>query len=509
YNSDIPSELEQIVKKTLEKQTDKRYASMQELLNDLRKYQSSLKAETQDLVETIPQRDVLTQEKGATTEGEIFTGYKPSDDEKKTQVVRPPTKRQIKTLPKTSRQKLALAAVLVLVVSILTITVFMNIRKEHIPEVGYIDLISNPPGALISVNGEPTGQTTPQKIGPLKKGTYEVVLTLEGFESWSKDFSITKNDTLAQTIQLVPTTGTSGNLVVKSDPAEASVYLDLKDTGLKTPVTLQNLSQGLHTVQLKKEGYQTVEQSIDIASEKTEEWSVELTRAVGSLSIDSNPRGASVFLKGKSTGKKTPAVFRNMDVGSYEVQLKKEGYQTFESFVKISAEKTTNISGSLRKAAKKTTGKLTGSLLVDSDPQGALVYLNGKSTGQKTPYLFTGLDAGHYEVRLSLPGFSDNMTEVAVKPNEENKINLGLQEEPRGRLNVTAVILENNTQRTAIANIFVEGQSYGQTPKIISLKGGTYKISAKLFGYTAKSGERQIKIQGGKETTLKFEFVKN
>ncbi|MFQ5865022.1 MAG: PEGA domain-containing protein [bacterium] len=361
YNSDIPSGMEQIINKTLEKQVANRWASVQELLHDLRKCQSSLKSDAQEQTKTEPQRDLPTPEKGVTKKRETVPSYEPHED-----------KKRINLLSKTSTRRITLTIALILILGILGITYLRNIQKNQISEQGYINLQSNPAGALISLNGEPIGARTPQRLGPLEKGTYEVVLTLEGFESWSKNFSIAKNDTLTHAAQLVPI-------------REAQK--------IKQP---------------------------------------------------------SEMLK-----------------------------------------------------------KTRGSLFVDSEPQGALVYLNDKSTGQKTPYSFNELRAGQYEVRLSLAGFLDKVTEVVIKPSEDNRIHVVLQQELLGHVNVTAVISENNTQRTAIANIFVEGQSYGQTPKIISLKSGTYKIGAKLFGYTAKNSEQQITIEGGKETTLKFEFVKN
>ncbi|MDR0305909.1 MAG: PEGA domain-containing protein [Chitinispirillales bacterium] len=44
-----------------------------------------------------------------------------------------------------------------------------------------------------------------------------------------------------------------------------------------------------------------------------------------------------------------------------------------------------------------------GSLSVNSEPQGADIYINGKSTGQKTPALLENLMAGKHEVELFLP----------------------------------------------------------------------------------------------------------
>jgi hypothetical protein len=98
---------------------------------------------------------------------------------------------------------------------------------------------------------------------------------------------------------------------------------------------------------------------------------------------------------------------------------------------------------------------------------------------------------------------------VQIKPDVDQKLFAQLKEEPLATVNVLAYILENNSETVGVADIFINNQPAGQTPKKLELKGGTYKITAKMFGYTLQGGEQEIALRGGQKQTLKFKFAKN
>lgn len=56
----------------------------------------------------------------------------------------------------------------------------------------------------------------------------------------------------------------------------------------------------------------------------------------------------------------------------------------------------------------------TGELFVESEPEGAEIFLFGKSTGEKTPSTLSGLVAGEYEVELFLPEYQFQRRTVKV-----------------------------------------------------------------------------------------------
>lgn len=63
---------------------------------------------------------------------------------------------------------------------------------------GGLTVVTDPPGAAITIDGQPTGQVTPYTFTALKEGTHEVYLELPGHLPWSTDVTILA----AQTQQL-------------------------------------------------------------------------------------------------------------------------------------------------------------------------------------------------------------------------------------------------------------------------------------------------------------------
>ncbi len=61
----------------------------------------------------------------------------------------------------------------------------------------------------------------------------------------------------------------------------------------------------------------------------------------GVLVLESEPKGAEVYLNGKKQKKKTPAVISNLIPKEYQIEVKKEGYLTWEKKLTIEPEKST------------------------------------------------------------------------------------------------------------------------------------------------------------------------
>ncbi|MDP3794088.1 MAG: PEGA domain-containing protein, partial [Candidatus Uhrbacteria bacterium] len=60
----------------------------------------------------------------------------------------------------------------------------------------------------------------------------------------------------------------NGTLLVDSNPKGASVLIDDRDTGEKTPISFQNLSPGRHTIRITKHGYHPWQKNLDIRPEQ-------------------------------------------------------------------------------------------------------------------------------------------------------------------------------------------------------------------------------------------------
>lgn len=162
----------------------------------------------------------------------------------------------------------------------------------------------------------------------------------------------------------------------------------------------------------------------------------------------------------------------------------------------------------MKAAVKQKPEVVVGSLAIDSEPAGAQIAINDDVTEYMTPHAFPGLRSGGYRIKLTLDGYVDRLADATVRAGEQTKLNLGLKAKEKGNLTVLALVVQNESEITAVANIYVNGQPSGQTPGSFSLDEGGYTVEAKLFEHTALKPTQEIQVRGGEQATIIFKFVK-
>ena len=164
-----------------------------------------------------------------------------------------------------------------------------------------------------------------------------------------------------------------GRVLVRTSPAGARVFVDGREYGV-TPFAVRNLARGGHSVQVVRDGYNTVERRVVLtASQPSQSLSIDLERQggavasprggaqtaspvetessgqfTGDLFIVSRPPGASVFMDGKAVGK-TPVTLRAVPIGSHAIRLDYDGYRRWSSAVRVVAGQQNRITASLEK----------------------------------------------------------------------------------------------------------------------------------------------------------------
>ncbi|HOV50273.1 MAG TPA: PEGA domain-containing protein, partial [Candidatus Cryosericum sp.] len=117
---------------------------------------------------------------------------------------------------------------------------------------------------------------------------------------------------------------------VTSTPASATILLDGRSTGKKTPATLV-VTPGSHTVTLQLSGYNQASRTVTAVKGKATTASITLTQpapvAQGSLKVTSTPAGATVTVDGKVVKGVTPLTV-SVTLGTHTVKVALAGYQT-------------------------------------------------------------------------------------------------------------------------------------------------------------------------------------
>jgi hypothetical protein len=158
----------------------------------------------------------------------------------------------------------------------------------------------------------------------------------------------------------------------------------------------------------------------------------------GRLLVRSEPAGATVIVNGREYGP-TPAVVRGLERGTHTVRIIRDGYVPEERSVAVTrAQPAPSLLVTLqtrRQAAERITQvptqppigeTYTGSLVIESRPAGATVYLDNRSVG-RTPLTLNRINAGAHVVRLEREGYQNWSRSVRVVATEHNRVTASLE----------------------------------------------------------------------------------
>ncbi len=160
----------------------------------------------------------------------------------------------------------------------------------------------------------------------------------------------------------------------------------------------------------------------------------------------STPSGANVTLNGKWVGR-TPFTQNELPFGTYSVRVVADGYNVArEEFSLSSSNPSEDLSVRLERTrpapsppsrgtanqrgtsppAATGSERFTGSVYVDSRPQGAKVFISGREYGT-TPLRVPEVAIGSHVVRLELPDHRTWTNSIRVTAGQELKVTGSLE----------------------------------------------------------------------------------
>ena len=107
------------------------------------------------------------------------------------------------------------------------------------------------------------------------------------------------------------------------------------------------LADGMYAVEARKASHRTVKKSLTLAKQEQKALALDAPEPIcGKLNLTSTPSNCEVYLDGKQIGK-SPDLFANILVGSHNVELRKNGYESQRQKVDIEEGKITDFSMTL------------------------------------------------------------------------------------------------------------------------------------------------------------------
>ncbi|HSQ41349.1 MAG TPA: PEGA domain-containing protein [Fibrobacteraceae bacterium] len=197
-----------------------------------------------------------------------------------------------------------------------------------------------------------------------------------------------------QTLEAASLQGRTGDLFVETKTPGATVLLDGQPVAGVTPLTLQKIPAGKHTVEARLDE-KSGSASITLSPDDLLKLHIPLKTERGSLKVFSNPIGASVSLDGRSMGK-APLKLDSLKTGKHVLRVELEGYLPQEDTIAIQTNGISTWNGTLHQGA-----------LLDLSvyPAEAQVFL-GVSDQPETVLRHRLLEPGQLTLRVESPGYT-------------------------------------------------------------------------------------------------------
>lgn len=360
---------------------------------------------------------------------------------------------------------------------------------------GTLEISSAPAGAKIIIDNEDTGKVTPATISNLELGKdTKVSVALAGFREKEQKLKLETEEPQKLDFELEKIV--YGSIRITSTPAGAGITINGRGTGNVTPTVITGLEQGrTYRILAAKSGYESESRVINLDKDEvsiTFTLKKEAEAATTTLSVGSDPAGASIILNGRATGKRTPAVLPNLEVGkTYRVGLSLDGYKSATERITIASKEPQSFSKTLTKeevttpATTTTTTTTTatttpttggfGSISVKSNPTGADVYINAELRG-KTPTTIKNVPSGSALVMVSKKGYQSKSITIALAPGETKEVSFTMVE---GVGEVTIITTP------PAADVVFNGQPIARTPVTVRNVriGESHSVTVSLPGY--------------------------
>ena len=216
---------------------------------------------------------------------------------------------------------------------------------------GAIHVVTDVIGASAVLRG-PLGHQfgqcqTPCSFNNLFPRQYSLEVKKDGYQPVQTALQVRADNVSDQKLTLE---SLAKGLLVSSEPAGADVFINGAKQSGQTPVTLP-LAPGQYNLVLRLQGYDAYSGTVQVKDNVQTQLPVKLTEKSNNrlafAQVETNPKGAEIFVDGNPTGKSTPSRIE-LPIGIHTVTLKLDGFQPLKRTVQVSDGGTANVTGSLK-----------------------------------------------------------------------------------------------------------------------------------------------------------------
>lgn len=336
-----------------------------------------------------------------------------------------------------------------------------TIVKEQVHE-QYLMFQITPPEAVLEVDDQ---MWTVSSSGVASKfvnfGTYSYRVQASNYHPDAGKVTVNDPDNTVQvTINLLPNFGwieVPGNGLLQG----ATVYVDNAIIG-KAPCKSGQLKSGQHNVRIVKELYEPYTAVVTVSDNETTTVSPNLTADFAhiTLQVDAD---AEIWVNDEQKG--TRSWSGNLSTGVYKIECKRANHESTLTTKEI----TNQMDGeTIVLTAPKP---IYGSLMVESEPAMATIYIDGKEVGQ-TPKIINEILIGEHSLLLTKDNHNNYTETVTIVKGERKQVRATLA---KAEFYAKGKAFYDKNEYTQAFRLFTEGANAGDVESQVMLGRMYYK----------------------------------
>ncbi|MDA7920843.1 PEGA domain-containing protein [Verrucomicrobiales bacterium] len=290
--------------------------------------------------------------------------------------------------------------------------------------------------------------------------------------------------------------------IISVSTVPSGAVIELKGIDEQTsPARFAGIPMGKHLVRIKKEGFETVERTVNVENEEVIDLvSVELRKTSGGIDVVSEPVGADFKLIKRAGDErkelievgKTPARIEKLDPGEYQILMAVEGWPEYSKMVRIENNRNASVSAVFAK----------GGLNVTSDPNGAELWIqsgdgNARKAGS-TPMSMPDLPVGKHTIELRNADWEPIRRTVEVRDGVTQDLEFAWER-----------ALVQFVSDPPGAEVFQGGRRLGNgsqvTPFAVEMPEGEYQFASRFDRLSEVNSAAYIDSEAG-SNVVNFEF---
>ncbi|HSN81042.1 MAG TPA: PEGA domain-containing protein [Polyangiales bacterium] len=199
------------------------------------------------------------------------------------------------------------------------------------PELGSLRVITNVPGAIVSLDGVDIGVAPAAKAG-LSPGEHVVVARAAGYEPVEQTVTVVAGRERVASLRFTTASTDLARILVRANVPDATVVIDGEEYG-NPPIMIEPAEEGTHSIVVRAPGYREVRRACSVGPGRNCDVYAELNPLGVSVRIEANVQGAQVFVNGESRG---PVPWEgDLPDGFHQLEVRADGYQNYTEQIRL------------------------------------------------------------------------------------------------------------------------------------------------------------------------------